>query len=430
MELSPRILIVGGGFAGIFCAQKLNQLFGDTAKITLVSNKPHFEYHAALYRIVNEGTPLQACIPLQEIFKDTNVEVSIDTIESIDSRAMIAYNTNHERYHYDYLVLGLGSENAYFGIPGINKYSYSMRSIPEALKLARHIHDTLEEHKNDSDHSMEIAVIGGGPAGVELAGELAVHTKEVVAKHHLKDSAVQIELIEAMEHILPMLSQAEANQITERLKALGVKVSTKTKVQEGIETGLKTDNGIIKTKTVIWTAGAKASQLYSNWGFLTGKGGKVEVNEFLQAEIPPAKVPGQEAIEGKKSEELTKEYVHNIFIIGDGANVPASGQALPACKMGTITAQNIYNSSNKQSLVKYQQPISLLILPVGHNWAFAKISAWTFSGILGAIIHRLWNFYFFSTLLSPAKAISIIRREHQTCDICQTCMHNMQQQLY
>ncbi len=257
-----------------------------------------------------------------------------------------------------------------------------------------------------------------------------MHTKEVVAKHRLKDSAVQIELIEAMEHILPMLSSQEADQITQRLRSLGVKVSTKTKVEEGIEIGLKTDSGIIKTKTVIWTAGAKASQLYSNWGFLTGKGGKVEVNECLQAQIPPQKVPGAEALEGKKVEEAPKAYVHNIFIIGDGANVPASGQALPACTMGKITAENIYRSINKEDLVKYQPPISLLILPVGHNWAFAKISAWTFSGITGAFIHKLWNYYFFSMLLSPAKALSILRREHQTCDICQTCMHNYQQQLY
>ncbi|MDQ3099142.1 MAG: FAD-dependent oxidoreductase [bacterium] len=430
MEL-PRILIVGGGFAGIFCAKKLDKLFGKEAKITLVSNKPHFEYHAALYRVVNEGTPLQACVPLREIFKDTNVEVIIDTVHSIDTGKNTAYNELKERYHYDHLVLGLGSENSYFGIPGISKYSYSMRTIPEALKLAHHIHDTLDDHKNEQNEQlMEIAVIGGGPAGVELAGELAVHTQEVVAKHRLHKSAVQIELIEAMDRILPMLTPTESKHIQERLEALGVKVSTKTKVEEGIETGLKTDTGLIKTKTVIWTAGAKANFLFTDWGFVVGKGGKVEVNEYLQAQIPEPPVPGAQALEGTVQDEPKKNYLYNVYIAGDGANVPSSGQALPARTMGEIAADNIYNKINNLPLKKYNAPIPLLIIPVGHRWAYAKVSAWVFSGLFGAFVYKLWNLYFFSILLSPSKAFSVLRREHQTCDICETCMHNYQQKLY
>jgi NADH:ubiquinone reductase (H+-translocating) len=407
MPERPRILLIGAGFAGAFCAKKLDTVLGSTADITLVSSTKHFEYHAQLYKVLNEGSPLQACIPLDVIFKNTNIKVVEDTISTIDKDKKIAFGQENSKYPYDYVVIALGSENAYFGIPGVSKYSYSMRSIKDALALSRHIHETVQEIADSGNkNQMEIVVVGGGPSGIEIAGELAEHSQLVAISHDVHPDLIKISLVEAMDHILPMLPPEQSLAVTNRLKELGVTVKTKTAIKEEIATGLLTEGETITTKTAIWVAGVKANHLYAEWGLQCAKNGRVEVNEFLQ--VPAHK---------------------DIFIAGDGAMVEGSGQAWPAIAQGELVAQNVSNILHQQPLISYQPPEQYMILPVGYDWAIAQIHGKFYTGSAGHLIHELYTLKFFNKLLPFAEAWTTFKTGGEMCHACHVCYHNHNQLL-
>jgi NADH:ubiquinone reductase (H+-translocating) len=407
MSDRPRILVVGAGFAGVFCAKKLNHLLESSAEITLVNKSKHFEYHASLYKVLNESSPLQACIPLDVIFKDTNVNVVEDTIQNIDKEKKVALGIDNSQYHYDYLVLALGSENAYYGIPGLSKYSYSMRSINDALALSRHIHETIQEIAlNKKNQHLEIAIVGGGASGVEIAGELAEHTQIVALRHNINPEHIKITLIEALDKILCFLSDEQSKKIQKRLHDLGVEVRTKTSVKEEIESGLIIEGETIKTKTVIWVAGVKANHLYADWSFQTAKNGRVEVNEYLQ--VPAHK---------------------EIFVAGDGAQLEGSGQAWPAITQGETAAQNIYNLLQHQTPKKYSPPEPLIIIPVGYEWAMAQIHGKAYWGSAGHLLHELYTLKFYNKLLPFSEAWTTFKTGGEMCHACKICLHNHQQQL-
>lgn len=408
MTHKPKVLIIGAGFAGIFCAKKLFQLFNDSVEITIVNKTKHFEYHAQIYKVLNEGSPLQACIPLDVIFKNTNINYVEDTIQSINKEHKIAVGSSNFKYQYDYLVICLGSQNAYFNIPGISKYSYSLRSINDALSLSRHIHETIQEMaQTNSRTKMEIAIVGGGPSGVEIAGELAEHTQLVALNHSIDPKLIHITLIEAMDRLLPMLPPEQSQKIQSRLKSLNVTVKTKTTIKEEIPTGLITENDTITTNTVIWVAGVAANQRYQEWGFNTLKNGRVQVDPTLQVPSHP-----------------------EIFIAGDGASVEGSGQAWPAVHQGNLVATNIYNILQHHPLQNWKPLEPLMILPIGYDWAFAQIHGQYYSGSAGSLLHELYKLKFYTHLLPISEAWSTFKSGGEMCHSCKVCLHNHQQSLH
>ncbi|HSX39406.1 MAG TPA: FAD-dependent oxidoreductase, partial [Candidatus Saccharimonadales bacterium] len=130
-----KILIIGGGFAGIKCALDLEKAGLKDSKITLVSNMSHFEYHALLYRVVTGVSPLEVCISLNQIFKNKHVEVVKDEIVEVDIYNKQALARSQSRYTFDYLVLALGSETDYFNVQGLQKNAFTLKTTDDALKL-------------------------------------------------------------------------------------------------------------------------------------------------------------------------------------------------------------------------------------------------------------------------------------------------------
>jgi len=132
------ILIVGGGFAGVKCARSLakKHLPAGTT-IRLISDRVHFEYHGALYRIVAGHSPLEICLPLRDTIDTKKVDIVEDRIDAIDTKKQSLTGASGSTYDYDTLVLALGSETVYFDVPGLREHSYGIKTINDALRLKR-----------------------------------------------------------------------------------------------------------------------------------------------------------------------------------------------------------------------------------------------------------------------------------------------------
>src|SRR3989344_7569669 len=150
VEGKKKILIVGAGFGGVRVALDLAREKLPGVKITLLSDKSHFEYHPALYKVVTGRSPLETCIPLREIFKRKKVELVEDSVSRIDLAGRRVVGISGSEYPFDFLVLALGSETGYFNIPGLQELSYGFKSIEEALRLKKHLHELFSSCEKTS----------------------------------------------------------------------------------------------------------------------------------------------------------------------------------------------------------------------------------------------------------------------------------------
>jgi len=400
-----KIVIIGGGFGGIRAALDLTKRNIPDTKIILISDKLYFEYQPALYRVVTGYSPLEACIPLQVIFEKTDVEVLEDTIIAVDLQSKKLFGKSNSQYSFDFLVLALGSETNYFDIPGLKEFSFGFKSVQEALRLKKHLHEVFEAciiSETDKEEDIcraHIVIIGGGASGAELAGQLAIYTKILAKKHKLDSSLITIDLIEAASRLLPTLPEDVSIKIQKRLRSLGVNILlNRSVIKEEIETVYLQDIKM-KTKTVIWTAGVKPNHLYSEIkGLLFDKKGRVIVDEFLQA-----------------------KGFDNIFILGDAAATPYAGMAQTAIYDGSFIANIIMKKIYGQSLEPYNPSKPFYVIPVGVAWAAVIIGKLKFYGLIGWWLRRLADLRFFFSILSLRKAFLAYQSGKALCESCKIC---------
>jgi NADH dehydrogenase len=378
-----QIVIVGGGFAGISCALALAKSNLPHTKICLISEKSHFEYHAALYRLVTGSSPLEVCVPLRDIFAGKNIEVIEDSVVLIDKTSQKIKGMSGSSYHYDYLALALGSETNYFGIPGLKEFSFGMKSITEALRLKQHITEMLLTCKIDFENKVEqicdanFVVIGAGATGVEMAGQLIVYARELAVAHGVDPSLVSVELIEGAPKILPALPPEFTDRIEHHLRGLGVNIFLNRSIEREECEQVFLKDMQIKARTVIWTAGVKASHSYETFGFAIDKRGRVEVDEHLMAK-------------GEK----------HIFIAGDGAATKYSGWAQTAMYDGRYIALIVAAHCQGQTLtVPYAPKAAINAIPAGPEWAGVLWGPFRFYGKLGWWLRRLLDFQIFLAIL-------------------------------
>lgn len=400
IQREQKIIIVGGGFGGIRAALDLDREKLPQTRITLISDKPHFEFNPALYRVVTGNTPLEVCVPLREIFFHTSVEVLEDTIVSADLSEKTLQGKTGSAYTYDYLVLALGSVTAYFDIPGMEQHSFSFKSIAEALRLKQHLHELFETHaRTGALEPVRIVVVGAGPSGAELAAQLSFYCKRLASHHQLAPSRVVIDLVEAAPRILPLFPEDFTQEIEKRLTALGVAINTGKGVIKKEGDTLYFKDGEITAQTVIWTAGIRPHPLYGKIDGLTlAKSGRVAVDEYLQAK-------------GKE----------NVFIVGDAADTPYAGMAQTALHQGRFAAEIIKRKILGFPLYPYLPHKPVYAVPVGKGWAAIKMGKIKLYGKLGWLIRRMADLRFFLSILPIKKALAAFRSEGTLCETCAIC---------
>lgn len=382
-----KVVVVGGGFGGIKAATEFSKHSG--AEVKLISDHDCFEYHAALYRTTTGRSHLEVAVPLAEVFRNRSVEVIQDRIEKLDNAAKHVTGKSGTSYRYDVLVLALGAVTEYFGIKGLPDYSYGIKSAAEALRLKDHLHEELTA----KDTELNYVVVGGGPTGVELVGELVFYLHKIRQRHGIKRH-FNVSIVEAAPRLLPALPEDISRKAEKRLKSLGVKIFTSTAVKAETASALKLPEGSIETHTVIWTAGVTNNPFFAanDKIFKLGKGKRVEVDSALQA-------------------------APHIYVIGDSAATPQSGWAQTAIYDARFVARAVHGHSS----AVYNPPKPVGAIPIGPKWCLVSQDHHRLSGYPGWVVRRWFDLRLYANVLPPMLAFRTWFSGTKREEDCPTC---------
>lgn len=376
------ITIVGGGFGGVRAALKLAK--DKTNKITLITDKPEFQYYPALYSAATGHSHLESWVPLGTIFAGImNVHVSIDTIVTIDPEKKHVKGKSGKVYSYDTCILALGVVTTYFGIEGLDVYSYGIKSHEEIMELKHHLyHEIAEKHEIDKHY----VVIGAGPTGVELAAALGSYIERLCEHYGVKRAAVRVNLIEAAPRVLPRMHEKTSDRVRKRLRKLGVSVQTGKRVEKATADEIMVGGKPLKSQTVIWTSGVMNHPFYKANAkvFKLAPNGRVVVDQYMRA-------------------------APDVYVIGDNASTPYTGLAQTALHDAIFVAKNILREKQGRRLKEYQAVQPAVVVPVGERWAAFEWHKIRLYGWIGAVIRRVADFIGYNDILPIGQALGVWR---------------------
>ncbi|MBS1990473.1 MAG: NAD(P)/FAD-dependent oxidoreductase [Cyanobacteria bacterium SZAS LIN-3] len=326
-----RVVIIGGGFAGLNCAKALQKA---AVEITIVDRKNHHLFQPLLYQVATATlAPSNIAQPIRSILRDyENVRVILDEVTGFDLQASRVQLGSGTTIEYDYLVVASGSTHSYFGHNEWERFAPGLKTVEDAIEIRKQIFLAFERAERQMlDHGshdpLVFVVIGGGPTGVELAGAIADTAKIFLRKDYrlCKPCDARILLIESLDKILGPYPQKLSESALEQLQELGVEVLLGTKVEDVQDHCVITDKGRYDASVIIWAAGVAASPLGKMLGEVDRRG-CVMVDQYLNPRSPhPTK---------------------NIYVLGDLAHFEQDGKQVPgvaqtAIQMGNYTARAI-----------------------------------------------------------------------------------------
>jgi NADH dehydrogenase len=391
MASKHKALIVGGGFGGVKTALELES--DPRLHVTLLSDHGDFRYYPSLYRTATGASRNASSIPLSEIFAETDVEVLIDSAKSIDHENRKLKTKSGREIDYDVIVLALGMVTNYFGIPGLSKLSYGIKTIEEAEELKKHLHKHITKKKHPD---LNYVIVGGGPTGVELAGVLGEYIELICRSHNISKRTIHVDLIEASPRLLPTMPKAVSRRIAKQLRKRGVRLYLNKAVSSQSADELIVNDKPIRSHTVIWTAGAANNPFYSEQNFQLSTNHKVRVDHFLQAK------PG-------------------LYVIGDNADTPYSGLAQTALYDGLYVAGNIKRLADGEKPLPYKAKLPIYVLPAGPAWAAVVWGSLKFYGLFGWILRRAADLIAFHDYEPWFRATRHWLAESKPEELCELC---------
>lgn len=385
------VVIVGGGFAGVKAAIELSDR--SQFNVTLISTHHEMRIYGSLYHTVAGGSKKVSMIPLTEIFEHRNITVIFDTVTAIDRDQHLIITEQGKSYPYTALVLALGVQTCYFNIEGLAEYSFGIKSLEEADELKNHLHSQLVNEKLANLHYV---VVGGGPTGVELAGVLPSYLKQIAQYHGLSNRKIHVDLVEAAPRLLPRSPKDVSRSVKRNLTKLGVRIYLNTAVQAQTADELLIHGKPIRSHTVIWTAGMTNNDFFKNNNFQLTRGGKVRVDQFLQAEL-------------------------GIYVLGDNADTPYSGMAQTALYDGMYIANHLERIVNNEELKPYRAKKPIYVMPAGPKWAAVVWGKFRIYGRLGWALRRAADFVAYRDYESWPMAFSRFLAENDRQESCPIC---------
>jgi NADH:quinone reductase (non-electrogenic) len=333
----PTVVVVGGGFGGLYAARALARL---PLHVILIDRVNYHLFQPLLYQVATAAlSPGNIAEPLRAILrKYRHVEVLLGEVASIDPNARKVTLEDGDQFQYDYLVLATGARHAYFGHPEWESLAPGLKSLADALEMRRRIFLAFELAEREHDAARRAAlltfvVVGGGPTGVELAGAIAEIARHTVRQdfRHFDPRQAQVILLEGGDRVLAQYPADLSRSAQRALERLGVEVRTGAAASNLTADYVQVGDERIPTHTTLWAAGVAASPLGRALGVEVDRSGRVPVSPDLSVAGHP-----------------------EVFVIGDLASLadrhgkPLPGVAPVAMQQGTAAAANIWRSIRGQ----------------------------------------------------------------------------------
>ena len=324
MSETKRVVIIGGGFGGLYAAKALKKA---PVRITLVDRRNYHLFQPLLYQVATAAlNPSDIAAPIRAVLrKQKNVSVIMGDATGIDLDRKLVRLADGE-LAYDILIIATGATHSYFGHPEWEENAPGLKTIEDALEIRRRVLRAFEAAERETDSARQQAwlnfvVVGGGPTGVELAGALSEIARQTMIRdfRRINPSSARVILIEGVSRVLPPYPPTLSEKAASQLRGLGVEVMTNAIVTNVSDHDVRIGETTIPTRTVLWAAGVQASPLARTLGAPLDRAGRVLVE-------PDLSVPGHP----------------EVFVIGDLAAVEkVPGVAPAAIQEGTHTAKNI-----------------------------------------------------------------------------------------
>lgn len=411
-----RIVIIGGGYAGILTAKKLANKFKKDAStsVTIIDKNPFHTMLTELHEVAAGRVEEDSIrISFRKVFAGRKVQFVQDLVESVDFSKKSVLGRNGS-YEYDYLVMAAGSRPTYFCIPGAEEHSFPLWSYEDAIRLREHILDRFRQAALETDELerrrlLTFYVVGAGLTGVEIAGELAEYVPILCDRFEIDRKDVSLFNVDLLSRVVPILPEKLSAKIQRRLEKMGVSVLLNTRVAEiGADyIDLRVEEKVSRhgAGTVIWVGGIESSHVTVKAGETVScdRRGRLNTDKYLRS--------------------VDKE---NFYVVGDNINYTPPGESEPVpqmvenCELSADTvAHNIYVSiTGKGKLEEYKPQFHGVMVSLGGRYAVARVGLpglmFNLPSFLAMFTKHFINIVYFIQVLGWNKVSGYLKHEFFT----------------
>lgn len=387
--MKKKIIVIGGGFAGIQFIKKIDEELFD---ILLIDKINHHQFQPLFYQVAtSQLEPASISFPLRNIFKSKkNLKIRLAEVVLIDS-VNNKIETTIGDFQYDYLVVAIGCKTNFFGNDEICEHAFTLKTTNDAIDIRNHILQIFENiisaEASEKEGLLNLTIVGAGPTGVELAGAFAEMKNNILPKDYpdIDFTHFKITLIEGSKDTLNSMSVSAKRTSKKYLQKMGVNIITETFVKRYDGNLLELSNGnIIKSKTVIWAAGVIGNTIKGLQDNVQTVGNRIEVNRT-------------NLVEGTK----------NIFAIGDVAlmKTPKYPKGHPQVANVAINqAKNLAFNLNKNKSIEFEYKDLGSMATIGRNKAVVDLPHFKFKGYFAWLV---WMFLHLMLILSVRNKLII-----------------------
>ncbi len=369
MENKPRVLIIGGGFAGLWAAR---ELAGKPVAVTVIDRKNHHTFQPLLYQVATAVlSPGEVASPIRRILHYArNIEVILGEVVSFNKEKRTVELENGSEFSYDYLIVAAGARHSYFGNDQWELAAPGLKTLEDAVEMRRRIllafeFAEREAYETGKQPELNFAVVGAGPTGVELAGAIADIARTALNRDFkaIDTTKARVMLFEGSDRVLGSFHEDLSISAKKQLEDLGVEVFLNSFVTDLQPGRIKVGEKWLNADVVLWATGVAASPLGKALGTETDRAGRVPVSYDLS-------LPG----------------FKEIFVVGDIASLKqANGLVVPglapaAMQMGKHAAHNILRDLKNEPRKDFQYVDKGTMATIGRSKAIADLRGWHFSG--------------------------------------------------